>query len=99
MRFDLNSLKISKTIISFRRGPQIREKYPDVFNTLASFDVAFQDEAPGDAEAARKFLRRRLAPTFELNKHGEVWRINYNNECRDSAMKKFEGLEQVGERS
>jgi len=79
----------------FAVAETIREKYPGVFDTLASLDVAFQDEAPGDAESARKFLRRRLAPTFELNKLGEVWRINYNNECRDSAMKKFEGLEQV----
>jgi len=56
------------------------------FQTLSSLDVAFHDEAPGETEAAMKFLRRRVAPTFELDKNREVWRVNYNNECRDSAM-------------
>jgi len=56
------------------------------FQTLSSLEVAFHDEAPGETEAAMKFLRRRVAPTFELDKNREVWRINYNNECRDSAM-------------
>lgn len=82
----------------FAVAETIRQKYPGaggVFDMLSSLEVAFQDEAPGETESARKFLRRRLSPTFEMNKRGEVWRVNYNNECRDSAMKKFEGLDQV----
>ena len=58
-------------------------------------EVSFHDEAPGEIEASQKYLRRRLAPTFELDKNGEVWRVNYNNECRDSATSKPEKLETV----
>jgi len=80
----------------FAVAQSIRQKEPVVFDALASWEVAFQDESPGETENDRKFLRRRLAPIFELDKRGEVWRINYNNECRDSYMKKFsEGLEGV----
>jgi len=82
----------------FAVAEQIRQQYPEagnVFDMLSSLEVSFHDEAPGETEASRKFLRRRLAPTFELDKNGEVWRVNYNNECRDSAVIKPEKLETV----
>lgn len=82
----------------FEVAEQIRKDYPEtgsVFDLLSTLEVSFHDEAPGEIEASQKYLRRRLAPTFELDKNGEVWRVNYNNECRDSATSKPEKLETV----
>lgn len=78
----------------FAVAEQIRQDFPEagnVFDILSSLAVSFHDESPGETEGAKKFLRRRLAPTFELEK-GEVWRVNYNNECRDSALLKTDSL-------
>lgn len=82
----------TRFIDGFAVAEQIREYYPgegNAFDILCSYKVSFHDEASGDTEPDKKFLHRRLAPTFEL-KEGQVWRVNYNNACRDSAVFKTE---------
>lgn len=89
---DLPAVDATRFIDGFAIAEQIREHYPgegNVFDILCSYKVSFHDEAPGETEKDKKFLHRRLAPTLEL-KEGQVWRVNFNNACRDSAVFKTE---------
>jgi len=98
---DVPANQSTRFVDGFAVAKQIRQEYPEpdnVFDMLSRLEVSFYDESPGETEAAMKSLRRRLAPTFELDKkNGEVWRVNFNNECRDSATVLMESKEGVSD--
>eukprot|EP00095_Tigriopus_kingsejongensis_P000750 maker-scaffold273_size229271-snap-gene-1.25 protein:Tk00750 transcript:maker-scaffold273_size229271-snap-gene-1.25-mRNA-1 annotation:"gamma-butyrobetaine dioxygenase-like" len=62
----------------------LRESHPDTWELLKRTRINFWDA--GVEKFSGEFLKHRSIPTFELDDRGEVIRVNFNNQVRNSVQ-------------
>lgn len=62
----------------------IRRSFPKYWSLLTRMQINFWDV--GSEKFSGAFYKSTSLPTFQLNEHGEVYRVNFNNQVRDNVL-------------
>ena len=73
---------------AFAVAEKMREQFPAEFELLSKTEVHFWDAGvlDDDAEFSGKFHKRNSFPTFQLDQHGRVKQVSFNNQVRSSQL-------------
>ncbi len=67
----------------FRLAELIQRDQPEIWEAMTTVPIEFLDTGYDD-KFGSDYYKANSAPMVELDRSGRLWKINYNNQMRDS---------------